>query len=125
MTAPLDWLYGQGTDAALREALAVASLPKPKLEQIALRGAGSVRVNVTWGKAAAMKIECFADRVHFLHLRAEGAGVYGALCETLPGLFAERGVVRFTASAADAEAAKALKRRGGWKGRRSLTWKVG
>ena len=115
----LDEVYGEGASKALR-----AALPnKPKVVE-ATAPNGSVRVNVTWPRST-MKIDCTPERVHFAHLQSGRKNLYTELCESLPPLFKERGVVEFTASPADSEAAEVLMKRGEWRrGPMGLIWEL-
>ena len=115
----LEQVYGEGVSEALR-----AALPdKPKVTETPTPN-GSVRVTVRWPRSE-MKIDCTPERVHFAHLRSGRKNLYTELCESLPALFRERGVVEFTASPADAETAEVLMKRGEWRrGPVGLIWEL-
>lgn len=110
-----DGLYGEGARAQLESLLNSAGGSKSTLAEFPV-GTDAVRVNVTWG-TSVLKMECRADRVHFLTLRTGKdipTGLYTALCSALPSVFKAWSVVKFTCSPADSSAEAILKTRGSW-----------
>lgn len=117
--SPLDEMYGEGMAKAFRTAL-----PDKTKSVNEVQVGDYVRVNVKWARSE-MKIDCWPERVHYLHLQSGRKGLYSDLCESLPPLFKERGVVTFTASPASTEAAGVLLKRGDWRlGPRGLVWEL-
>ncbi len=103
----LNGLYGRGTSQAF-----AAATGGSEVAEVAFPG--GVRVYVHWPNGSRMKIDCFPDRVHFLSLHSKRKGLYSDLCDALPDLFCDRGVERFTMSAADEKAEAILLKRGKW-----------
>lgn len=117
---PLNEIYGEGMSAALRKAL-----PGKLRSYDEVRVGEYARVNVTWPNGSVLKIDCWADRVHFAHLDSRRKRLYTDLCDSLPPLFKERGVERFTAAPANEDAAQVLLKRGEWRlGPRGLIWEL-
>lgn len=117
---PLDRLFGEGTSEAFAAALPDGD--KATVHELSIHG--YIRVNVKWPRSE-LKIDCWPEQVHFLHLRSGRKGLYSDLCDVLPELFRERGVKRFTASPADPSAAEILLKRGVWMpGPRGLVWEL-
>lgn len=117
MASPLDTLYGKRTTPELKKASG-ATLTEAEIPD-------GVRVYCEWDDGSTMKIDCYADRVHFLSLTSERKGLYSDLCDTLPKLFKSRGVERFTMSPANEQAEKVLAKRGAWgRGERGMEWVI-
>jgi hypothetical protein len=108
--ALLDDLYGEGTLAAFEEALG-GNVRTREFDRD--RG---VQVEATWEDGSRMIVLCREDSVDFQSLVAasKGDGLYTHLCKTLPDLFADRGVERFTAVGTDEASTDVLLSRGGW-----------
>lgn len=99
-------LYRRGTAKAIADATG-ADLTEAPIE-------GGVRVYLTWENGSTMKIDAYPERVHFLTLSSKRRSLYSDLCRTLPDLFRDRGVERFTASPATPESDAILRKRGEW-----------
>lgn len=110
----LDELYSKGTASALKK------LVGGQQEQAAIED--GVRVYFEWADGSVMKIDAFADRVHFLTLHSQREGLYSDLCDTLPEFFKDRGVKTFTASARDGESEAILRKRGEWN--EEMVWEL-
>jgi hypothetical protein len=79
-------------------------------------GESFVRVTAEWPGDARAKFDVYDDHVVWRNLMAgTRRGLYGELCEVLPGYFAAQGLDYMQMTAASGEAAERLLRRGEWR----------
>ena len=72
---------------------------------------------------SSAKIDCYAERIHYLSLESKTPGLYTRLTEETPEFWRQRGVKTVSASAANEQADEILRKRGDWQDRNNrLEW---